>query len=115
MESAAERLVKSSRGFFLEDEPSFASLSAFFIPAVPPCPGVQTTETLMSLRAVKTSWKLDRKSMDASWEGWGEPSKIFSMAEDASKKIRTWVMLWLDKTVLLMMEEACPRAYISAS
>ena len=62
-----------------------------------------------------SSWNCDRKKMDASWDGWGDASKIFSIAEEASENILKWVIVGYLMESLLTMDEACPSANISAS
>jgi hypothetical protein len=113
-ERAAERLVKEMRGFFLDLAPYLARWSAVFIPFVPLCPGVHKTLNLRVGLAVNRSKRLVQKRMEVAWEGWGEASKIFSMADVASEKIQIEEMKGWERTKCLMMDEAWPRAYISA-
>ena len=78
--SAADLLVNWTRvGWSREaiSEAFFARLSTRFMPAVPPWPGVHVRVILIAELLVKMSRKLFRNRMDAVWEGWGDPLKIF--------------------------------------
>ena len=85
--NAAERLVNSTRGERFESEAFLARESASFMPFMPPWPGVQVTRQEMSFLSEKRMKKEWRKRIEAVCEGWGDPSKIFSIAEAASEKI----------------------------
>ena len=116
--SAADLLVnwmRVERPQVVISEAFLASLSTHFIPVVPPWPRVHVIVILIAELLVKISRKLVWNRMDAVWEGCGDPSKIFWMAEEASEKIWTWVIWGLAWRVQLMEKEACVRPYISAS
>ena len=50
-----------------------------------------------------------------SCEGWGELSKIFSIAKEVSEKMQMEVMVELDEMMALILQAACVRANILAS
>jgi hypothetical protein len=60
----------------------------------------------MSALLEKSSKNASLKRIEASWDGCGLPSKIFSIAEEASEKMRIFLMSGDERTSLLIHEAA---------